>query len=48
MQIIENESLFDYVQCDLSVPCELKAKISYFPPIFKVFLDIGEYMKTYA
>ena len=52
VQIIRNEKMFGYVQCDLSVPDELKAKFSNFPTIFKnidVFRnDIGEYMKTYA
>ena len=47
----QNETMFGYVQCDLSVPDELKAKFSNFPPIFKN-IDvtrnyIGEYMKTY-
>ena len=44
--------MFGYVQCDLSVPDELKAKFSNFPPIFKNIdvsrNDIDEYMKTYA
>ena len=52
VQNIRNEKMFGYVQCDLSVPDELKAKISNFPPIFKNIdvsrNDIGEYMKTYA
>ena len=52
VQNIRNEKIFGYVQCDLSVPDELKAKFSNFPPIFKN-IDvsrnyIGEYMKTYA
>ena len=49
---IRMETMFDYVQCDLSVPDELKAKFSNFPPAFKNMdasrNDIGEYMKTYA
>ena len=52
VQNIRNETLFGYVQSDLSVPDELKAKLSNFPPIFKNIdvtrKDIGEYMKTYA
>ena len=44
--------MFGYVQCDLSVPDELKAKFFNFPPILKnnnaTRNDIGEYMKTYA
>ena len=40
------------MQCDLSVPDELKAKFFIFRPIFKNIdvtrNDIGEYMKTYA
>ena len=52
VQNIRNEKMFGYVQCDLSVPDELKAKFSNFPPIFKNIdvsrNDIGEYMKTYA
>ena len=40
------------MQCDLSVPDELKAKFSIFYPIFKNIdvtrNDIGKYMKTYA
>ena len=43
--------MFGYVQCDLSVPDELKAKFSNFPPIFKNIdvarSDIAEYMKTF-
>ena len=52
MQNIRNEKMLGYVQCDLSVPDELKAKFSNFPPIFKNIdvsrNDIGGYMKTYA
>ena len=52
MQNIRNETMFGYVQCDLSVPVELKAKFSNFPPNFTNIddtkNDIGEYMKTYA
>ena len=44
--------MFGYVQCDLSVPDELKAKFNNFPSIFKNIdvsrNDIGEYMKVYA
>ena len=35
VQNIRNETMFGYVQCDLSVPDELKAKFSNFPPYFK-------------
>ena len=52
VQNIRNETMFGYVQCDLSVPDELKAKFNNFPPIFKNIdvsrNDIGEYMKVYA
>ena len=40
------------MQCDLSVPDQIKAKFSNLPPIFKNIdvsrNDIGEYMKTCA
>ena len=49
---MRNETLFGYVQCDLSVPDELKAIFFNFPPIFKNIditrNDFGDYMKTYA
>ena len=52
MQQIKNNTLFGYVQCDLSVPKPLQNDFKYFSPIFKnCFVsrdDIGEYMKTYA
>ena len=52
MQNFRNETIFGYKECNLSVPDELKAKFSNFPPIFKKIEvsrnDIGEYMKTYA
>ena len=52
VQNINDETMFGYVQCDLSVPDELKAKFSNFHPIFKNIgvtrNDIEEYMKTYA
>ena len=52
VQNIRNEKIFGYVQCNLSVPDELKPKFSNFLPIFKNIdvsrNDIGEYMKTYA
>ena len=52
MQNIRNETVFGYVQCDLSVPVKLKAKISNFTPILKKIdvtrNDIGKYLKTYA
>ena len=35
VQNIRNETLLGYVQCDLSVPDELKAKFFNFPFIFK-------------
>ena len=51
-QNIRNETIFGYVQCDLSVPNELKAKFSNFPPIFENIdvtrNNIGEQLKTYA
>ena len=49
---IRDGSLYGYIQCDLVVPDELKAKFSNFPPIFKNTEvgrnDIGEYMQNYA
>ena len=49
---IRDGSLYGYIQCDLVVPDELKAKFSNFPPIFKNTEvgrnDIGEYMHNYA
>ena len=52
VQNIKKETMFGYVQCDLSVPDELKAEFSNFPYIFKNINvsrnDIGQYMKTYA
>ena len=52
LQNIRNETMFGYVQGDLSVPDELKANISNFPPVFQNVLVIrnyiGEKMKTYA
>ena len=47
---IRNETMFGSVQCDLSVPDELKAKFSNFPPIF-INIDVtrninGENVKT--
>ena len=48
VQNITNEKPFGYVQCDLSVPDELKAKFSNFSPIFKNIdvsrNEIGEYI----
>ena len=38
VQNIRNEKMFGYVQCDLSVPDQLKAKFSNFPPIFKILM----------
>ena len=52
LQNIRNETMFGYVQGDLSVPDEMKANISNFPPVFQNVLVIrnyiGEKMKTYA
>ena len=52
LEKIRDGSLYGYIQCDLVVPDELKAKFSNFPPIFKNTEigsnDIGEYMKKYA
>ena len=48
----EEGKLFGYVQCDLEVPENLRAKFVNFPPIFKNTLvsksDIGDLMKNYA
>ena len=48
----KNRSLFGYVQCNLTVPDELKPTFLNFPPIFKNIdvsrNDIREYMKNYA
>ena len=45
-------SPYDYIQCDLVVPVELKAKFANFPPIFKnteiESNEIGEYMQNYC
>ena len=52
LEKIRDGSLYGYIQCDLVVPDELKAKFSNFPPIFKNTEvgrnDIGEYMQKYA
>ena len=52
LEKIRDGSLYGYIQCDLVVPDELKAKFSNFPPIFKNTdvgrNDIGEYMQNYA
>ena len=52
VQYLSNGTMFGYLQCDLSVPDELKAKFSDFPPNFKNINvtrnDIDDYMKTYA
>ena len=52
LEKIRDGSLYGYIQCDLVVPDELKAKFSNFPPIFKNTEvgrnDIGEYMQNYA
>ena len=49
---IRDETMINYVQCELSVPDELKAKFSKVQPIFKIIdftrNNVGEYMKTYA
>ena len=52
LEKIRDGSLYGYIQCDLVVPDELKAKFSNFHPIFKNTevgrKDIGEYMQNYA
>ena len=52
MEKIRDGSLCGYIQCDLAVPDELKAKFANFPPIFKnteVGRNyIGDYMQNYA
>ena len=49
---IRKGELFGYVQCDLSVPENLREKFESFPPLFKnIFVsrsDIGDLMKKYA
>lgn len=49
---VTNGSLFGFVECDISVPEELREKFKDFPPIFKNIEvskeDIGEYMCKYA
>ena len=35
LEKVKNRFLFDYVQCHLTVPDELKLTFSNFPPIFK-------------
>ena len=52
LEKIRDGSLYGYIQCDLVVPDELKAKFSNFPPICKNTevgkIDIGEYRQNYA
>ena len=52
LEKIRDGSLYGYIQCNLVVPDELKAKFSNFPPIFNNTEvgrnDIGEYMQNYA
>jgi G:T-mismatch repair DNA endonuclease (very short patch repair protein) len=49
---VKDGSLFGFVQCDIHVPDDLKAKFAEMPPIFKNVNikrdDIGEFMKNYA
>ena len=52
LEEIKKGNLFDYVQCDIEVPENLRANFANFPPIFKNTLVsknvIGDLMKTYA
>ena len=52
LEEMKERKLFGYVQCDIEVPKNLRAKIVKFPPIFKNTLvskcDIGDLMKNYA
>ena len=52
MEKMRDGSRYGYIQCDLVVPGELKAKFSIFPPMFKNTEvgrnDIGEYMQKNA
>ena len=49
---IDASQLYNYVQCDIEVPENLRPKFNKFPPIFKNTLvsrsDIGDFMKNYA
>ena len=49
---MKKRNLFSYVQCDIEVPENLRAKFPTFHPIFRNTLfsknDIGDSMKTYA
>ena len=49
---MKKRKMFDYVQCDIEVPGDLRTKYFNFPPIFKDTSvsrnDIGDIMKTYA
>ena len=52
LSCIRKGELFNYVQCDLRVPENLREKFESFPPIFKNIIasrsDIGDFMKKYA
>ena len=52
LEQVRSGKMFDYVQCDIEVPEELKKKFATFPPIFKNTNvgrhDIGLLMKDYA
>ena len=52
MEGIKKRNLFDYLQCDIEVPKNLKANFANFFPIFKNTLvsknDFGDLMKTHA
>ena len=52
LEEIKYGKVFGYIQCDIEVPENLRAKLANFPAIFKNTLvsknDIGDLMKTYA
>ena len=52
LKVIKSGSLFDYVQCDIEVPKNLRETSANFPPILKKIKvgrdDIGPFMKKYA
>ena len=52
LQKIDNDSLFGYVQCDLSVTKHLRSYFQHFSPILKNCFanktNVGEYMESYA
>ena len=52
LEEIHNRNIFGYLQCDLDVPGELRAKFAILPPFFENTSfsknDIDDLMRTYA